>query len=62
MREFFETNQDVKDVLFGGKDGLGKTTLSAATSYWLARKGIIAYPRREMKLPKFWRISNANTR
>lgn len=39
MREFFETNQDVKYILFGGKGGLGKTTLSAATSYWLAKKG-----------------------
>jgi arsenite-transporting ATPase len=39
MREFFETNLDVKYVLFGGKGGLGKTTFSAATSYWLARKG-----------------------
>lgn len=26
-------------MLFGGKGGLGKTTLSAATSYWLARTG-----------------------
>ena len=39
MREFFETNQDIKYILFGGKGGLGKTTLSAATSYWLAKKG-----------------------
>ncbi len=29
----------MKYVLFGGKGGLGKTTLSAATSYWLAKRG-----------------------
>ncbi len=39
MREFFETNPDVKYILFGGKGGLGKTTLSAGTSYWLAKQG-----------------------
>lgn len=26
-------------MLFGGKGGLGKTTLSAATAYWLAKQG-----------------------
>jgi arsenite-transporting ATPase len=26
-------------LMFGGKGGLGKTTFSAATAYWLARKG-----------------------
>ncbi|MBI4494649.1 MAG: TRC40/GET3/ArsA family transport-energizing ATPase [Chloroflexi bacterium] len=26
-------------VMFGGKGGLGKTTFSAATAYWLARQG-----------------------
>src|SRR3989454_11102861 len=25
--------------MFGGKGGLGKTTFSAATAYWLARQG-----------------------
>ncbi len=39
MGEFFLSNAAVKYILFGGKGGLGKTTLSAATSYWLAKKG-----------------------
>lgn len=39
MGEYLAANSDVKYILFGGKGGLGKTTLSAATSYWLARKG-----------------------
>src|SRR5919204_6780628 len=26
-------------LLFGGKGGLGKTTFSAATAYWLAKQG-----------------------
>ncbi len=39
MAEFLRSNSDVKYILFGGKGGLGKTTLSAATSYWLAKNG-----------------------
>ncbi len=39
MGEFLRSNSDVKYILFGGKGGLGKTTLSAATSYWLAKNG-----------------------
>src|SRR5437899_10387351 len=39
MGEFFLSNAAVKYILLGGKGGLGKTTLSAATAYWLARKG-----------------------
>src|ERR671923_239954 len=39
MAEYFASNPDVKYILFGGKGGLGKTTLSAATAYWLARSG-----------------------
>jgi arsenite-transporting ATPase len=39
MTDFFDSNPSIKYVLFGGKGGLGKTTLSAATSYWLANKG-----------------------
>ena len=27
-------------IMFGGKGGLGKTTFSAATAYWLAKRGI----------------------
>ncbi|HJX40868.1 MAG TPA: ArsA-related P-loop ATPase, partial [Anaerolineales bacterium] len=26
-------------IMFGGKGGLGKTTFSAATAYWLAKQG-----------------------
>jgi len=37
--EFLAANTEIKYILFGGKGGLGKTTLSAATSYWLAKKG-----------------------
>src|SRR5437867_4418000 len=39
MADYFASNPDVKYILFGGKGGLGKTTLSAATAYWLARRG-----------------------
>lgn len=36
---FLKANPKVQYILFGGKGGLGKTTLSAATSYWLAKQG-----------------------
>src|SRR5881409_4117572 len=39
MGLYFASNPGVKYILFGGKGGLGKTTLSAATSYWLAKQG-----------------------
>lgn len=39
MREVFEKNPDRKYIMFGGKGGLGKTTFSAATAYWLAKQG-----------------------
>lgn len=39
MRHLFAENTEVKYILFGGKGGLGKTTLSAATSLWLANEG-----------------------
>jgi arsenite-transporting ATPase len=39
LSDFFTSNNEIKYILFGGKGGLGKTTLSAATSYWLAKKG-----------------------
>lgn len=38
MNGFLQGNPDIKYILFGGKGGLGKTTLSAATSYWLAKQ------------------------
>jgi hypothetical protein len=39
MGAFLQSNPSIKFILFGGKGGLGKTTLSAATSYWLAKSG-----------------------
>ena len=39
MREVFEKNPDRRYIMFGGKGGLGKTTFSAATAYWLASQG-----------------------
>ncbi|RCK76427.1 MAG: Arsenical pump-driving ATPase [Anaerolineae bacterium] len=39
LREVFEKNPERRYIMFGGKGGLGKTTFSAATAYWLARQG-----------------------
>jgi arsenite-transporting ATPase len=39
MREVFEKNPDRRYIMFGGKGGLGKTTFSAATAWWLASQG-----------------------
>src|SRR5580765_6312378 len=39
LREVFEANPDRRYIMFGGKGGLGKTTFSAATAYWLASQG-----------------------
>lgn len=39
LREVFEKNPNRRYIMFGGKGGLGKTTFSAATAYWLARQG-----------------------
>jgi arsenite-transporting ATPase len=39
LKETFEKNQDRRYIMFGGKGGLGKTTFSAATAYWLAKQG-----------------------
>jgi arsenite/tail-anchored protein-transporting ATPase len=39
LRETFEKNPDRRYIMFGGKGGLGKTTFSAATAYWLAKRG-----------------------
>ncbi|MDD2695906.1 MAG: TRC40/GET3/ArsA family transport-energizing ATPase [Anaerolineales bacterium] len=39
LREVFEQNPDRRYIMFGGKGGLGKTTFSAATAYWLAKQG-----------------------
>ena len=39
MKEVFEQNPNRRYIMFGGKGGLGKTTFSAATAYWLAAQG-----------------------
>ena len=39
FRETFERNRDRRYIMFGGKGGLGKTTFSAATAFWLAQQG-----------------------
>ena len=39
MREVFAKDPDRRYIMFGGKGGLGKTTFSAATAYWLAKQG-----------------------
>src|SRR5512146_1898105 len=39
LRETFEINKDRRYIMFGGKGGLGKTTFSAATAFWLAQQG-----------------------
>jgi arsenite-transporting ATPase len=35
----FASHPERRYIMFGGKGGLGKTTFSAATAYWLARQG-----------------------
>jgi arsenite/tail-anchored protein-transporting ATPase len=39
LSTFFDTHPERRYVMFGGKGGLGKTTFSAATGYWLAQQG-----------------------
>src|SRR5574337_102653 len=39
LRQVFQQNPDRRYILFGGKGGLGKTTFSAATAFWLASQG-----------------------
>jgi arsenite/tail-anchored protein-transporting ATPase len=39
LRDWFDHNGDRRYIMFGGKGGLGKTTFSAATAYWLAQQG-----------------------
>ena len=39
LREVFENHPERRYIMFGGKGGLGKTTLSATCAYWLARQG-----------------------
>ena len=39
LRTVFDRNPERRYIMFGGKGGLGKTTFSAATAYWLASQG-----------------------
>ena len=39
LSDVFLKNPDRRYIMFGGKGGLGKTTFSAATAYWLASQG-----------------------
>jgi arsenite-transporting ATPase len=39
LKEVFDKNPNRRYIMFGGKGGLGKTTFSAATAYWLAKQG-----------------------
>jgi arsenite/tail-anchored protein-transporting ATPase len=39
LADFFQRHTERRYVMFGGKGGLGKTTFSAATGYWLAQQG-----------------------
>jgi arsenite-transporting ATPase len=39
LREIFHQHPERRYIMFGGKGGLGKTTFSAATAYWLASQG-----------------------
>ena len=39
LKTIFEENPERRYIMFGGKGGLGKTTFSAATAYWLASQG-----------------------
>ncbi len=39
LAKIFRENPDRRYIMFGGKGGLGKTTFSAATGYWLAKQG-----------------------
>lgn len=39
LKRIFEEHPERRYVMFGGKGGLGKTTFSAATAYWLAQQG-----------------------
>mgnify|MGYP001156687962 FL=1 len=39
LKKIFEQYPDRRYIMFGGKGGLGKTTFSAATAYYLAKQG-----------------------
>ncbi len=39
LARVFRENPERRYIMFGGKGGLGKTTFSAATAFWLAQQG-----------------------
>src|SRR5207249_10164260 len=39
LKTVFESQPDRRYIMFGGKGGLGKTTLSATSAFWLASQG-----------------------
>src|SRR3989304_4349006 len=39
LRTVFESQPERRYIMFGGKGGLGKTTLSATCAFWLASQG-----------------------
>ncbi len=39
LKRVFDAHPERRYIMFGGKGGLGKTTFSAATAYWLAEQG-----------------------
>src|SRR5512146_1618668 len=39
LSDVFRQHPERRYIMFGGKGGLGKTTFSAATAYWLASQG-----------------------
>ncbi len=39
LRQVFESQPERRYIMFGGKGGLGKTTLSATSAFWLASHG-----------------------
>jgi arsenite-transporting ATPase len=39
LARVFEENPNRRYIMYGGKGGLGKTTFSAASAYWLAKQG-----------------------
>ncbi|MBI4772441.1 MAG: TRC40/GET3/ArsA family transport-energizing ATPase [Chloroflexi bacterium] len=39
LARIFQQHPERRYIMYGGKGGLGKTTFSAATAYWLAKQG-----------------------
>jgi arsenite-transporting ATPase len=39
MRQFIEEHPDLKYIFFGGKGGVGKTTMAGTTALWFAKQG-----------------------